>query len=47
MPRPKTHFEQVPLEVARKIAEREIEPAEPVEGTTQEKPEDDLLKAST
>ena len=31
--RPKTHFEQVPLEIAKKIAEEEIKQKKPTERT--------------
>jgi hypothetical protein len=47
MPSFKTHFEQVPLEIAKKIAEKEIEATEPPGGTKPEKLEEGPLKAST
>jgi len=46
MPRFKTHFEQVPLEIAKKIAEEEIAATEPAGGTKPEKLAEGPLKAS-
>ena len=46
MNRQKTHFEQVPLEIVKKIAESEIEAAEPAGGTKKEKVDEGLLRAS-
>lgn len=46
MPRPKTHFEQVPLEIVKKIAEKQIATTEPAGGTEKEKLEGGPLKAS-
>lgn len=44
----RTHFEQVPLEIVRKIIARQTgkEAAEPIRMTIPEKVEDDLLRAN-
>lgn len=50
MVKPRTHFEQVPLEVVKKIVEEEVqrqETDEPVRETRKKKLEEDLLEAST
>jgi hypothetical protein len=48
MTKPRTHFEQVPLEIVKKIAEEEIPPettTEPAPITRKKKSEKDRLEA--
>jgi hypothetical protein len=47
MPGLKTHFEQVPLEIAKKVAEKEIAATETAGGTKPEKLAEGPLKART
>ncbi len=49
IPKPKTHYEQVPLEVVKKIAEEEDTPnktAEQLPGTKKSKLREDLLEGA-
>jgi hypothetical protein len=50
MPKPKTHFEQVPLETVKKIIEEEVDlkkTNEPVREAKKKKWEEDFLEAGT
>jgi hypothetical protein len=50
MPQPKTHFEQVPLEIVRKIVEEQIQRETTIEqtrGTKKKVLEEDLLGVRT